>query len=66
LDPGAATVVLAAYAVGVGGLLLAATMAIAVGRDALIEWLGDNRTWLDRIAGVALVFAGIGQLIVAL
>jgi cytochrome c-type biogenesis protein len=62
---GQAVLVLAAYTLGFGLLVLAATVAIAVGREALVDWLAGRRRLLDRVAGAALVLAGIGQLIVA-
>jgi hypothetical protein len=49
----------------VGRLVLGATVAIAVGRDALLDWLAGRRSTLNRVAGAMLVLAGIGQLIVA-
>lgn len=60
--PGPALLVLGAYALGFGVLLLGATVAIAVGRDALIRWLGERRSVLDTAAGLALIVAGIAQL----
>ena len=62
--PGSALVVLGAYAAGFGVLMLAATVAIAVGRNAILERLLEHRALLERGAGVALVLAGIGQLVV--
>lgn len=59
--PGQALVVLGAYALGFGVLLLGATVAIAVGRDALVGWLGERRAMLDAAAGLALVLAGVAQ-----
>ncbi|MHB9286698.1 cytochrome c biogenesis protein CcdA [Halobacteriales archaeon Cl-PHB] len=64
--PAAALVVVGAYAVGFGLLMLGATVAIAVGRDALVQWLGNRQGVLNAAAGVVLVLAGIGQLYVAL
>lgn len=60
--PGDALVVLGAYAAGFGVLMLAATVAIAVGRNALLERLTQHRHRLEQAAGAALVLAGIGQL----
>jgi cytochrome c-type biogenesis protein len=65
VPPAHAVVVLGAYTAGFGVLVLGATVAIAVGRDALLEWLAGRRSTLNRVAGVALVLAGIGQLFVA-
>jgi cytochrome c-type biogenesis protein len=63
LSAGGAFLVLAAYTVGFAGLLLSATVAIAVGRDALFGRLANRQTLLHRTAGAALVLAGIGQLV---
>jgi cytochrome c-type biogenesis protein len=63
--PEHAVVVLAAYTSGFGLLVLGSTLAIAVGEDALVDWLADRRRLLDRIAGLALLFAGVGQLVIA-
>jgi cytochrome c-type biogenesis protein len=63
--PGHALVVLGAYTAGVGLLVLGATVTIAVGRDALLDRVAGRRALLNRIAGVALVVAGVGQLVVA-
>lgn len=59
-------VVLGTYAAGFGGLLVAATVAIAVGHDALLERFGRHRSAVNTAAGVALVAAGAWQLVVAL
>lgn len=63
--PEHALVVLAAYTTGFGLLVLGSTVAIAVGRDALVDWLADRRQLLDRAAGLALVLAGVGQLVIS-
>jgi cytochrome c-type biogenesis protein len=59
-------VVLGVYAAGFGGLLVAATVAIAVGHDALLERFGRHRGAINAAAGIALVAAGVWQLVVAL
>ncbi|UVE51651.1 cytochrome C biogenesis protein [Haloferax larsenii] len=64
--PGPALVVLGAYTVGFGGLLLGTTVAIAVGHRGLLDWLGRRHRYLDAVAGVVLVGAGIWQVVVAL
>ncbi|WP_396610662.1 hypothetical protein ACH9L7_10500 [Haloferax sp. S1W] len=64
--PGPALVVLSAYTVGFGGLLLGATVAIAVGHRGLLDWLGRRQRYLDAVAGVVLVGAGVWQVVVAL
>lgn len=61
---GDALVVLGAYATGFSVLMLGATVAIAVGRNALLKRVLDRRNLLERAAGVALVLAGIGQLVI--
>lgn len=57
-----AAVLLTAYTLGFGLLLLGATVAIAVGQQGLLDRLGDHRGLLDAAAGVALVLAGSYQL----
>ncbi|AUX10188.1 cytochrome c-type biogenesis protein [Halalkaliarchaeum desulfuricum] len=54
-----------AYAGSLGLLLTSATIAIAVGSGVGFERLGDRPALLQRIAGVVLVLAGLGQLYVA-
>lgn len=66
LPPVGALAVFGAYALGFGVLLLGATVAIAVGRDALLNRLAGHSRGINRAAGVVLVLAGIGQLWVAL
>jgi cytochrome c-type biogenesis protein len=61
---GSALLVLGAYAAGFSVLMLAATVAIAVGRNALLERLLDHRDLLESGAGAALVLGGLGQLAV--
>jgi len=62
--PGSALLVLGSYAAGFSSLMLAATVAIAVGRNALLERVLDHRDLLEKGAGVALVLAGIAQLVI--
>ncbi|AFK18230.1 cytochrome C biogenesis protein [Haloferax mediterranei ATCC 33500] len=64
--PAPALVVLGAYTAGFGVLLLGATVAIAVGHSGLLDWLGRRQRYLDAVAGVVLVSAGIWQVVVAL
>lgn len=64
LPPVSTVIVLGAYAVGFGGLLVGATVAIAVGRDALFDRLSRHRKAIDTASGVALVAAGGWQLLV--
>ena len=63
--PAGSLLVLGAYAAGLGALLLGATVTIAVGHAGVVGRLTRHRRLVDRAAGVALVLAGIGQLIVA-
>jgi cytochrome c-type biogenesis protein len=64
LPPAATVAVLGTYAAGFGALLVGATVAIAVGRDALLDRLSEHRGLVDTAAGVALVGAGVWQLAV--
>jgi cytochrome c-type biogenesis protein len=57
-----AAVVLAAYAAGFTVVMLSATVAIAVGRRALLDRFGSHAGTLTRVAGVVLVAAGVVQL----
>lgn len=55
-------IVLGSYAGSFGVLMVVATVATAVGHDALVERLSEQANTLTRIAGVVLVAAGLGQL----
>jgi cytochrome c-type biogenesis protein len=66
LPPAAAGTVLGAFVLGFGSVFLAATVAIGVGRDALLSRFGSRNETLVRAAGVLLVLAGLGQLAIAL
>lgn len=66
LSPTETAIVLGSYAGSFGVLMVVATVATAVGHDALTEKIATHTGTLTRIAGVVLVFAGIGQLYVAL
>lgn len=57
--------VFAAYAGAFALLMLAATVAVAVGQDALLGRLGGHAPALTRVAGVVLVLAGLVQLYIA-
>ena len=57
--------VLGAYALGLGGLLLGTTVAIAVGHGAAVERFTRHRRAVTRLAGIALVVAGVAQLVSA-
>lgn len=58
-------VVLGAYAGGFGALMMVATVAIAVGHDALVGRASNHVETLTRIAGGVLVAAGLGQVYLA-
>lgn len=64
LPPASTVIVLGAYAVGFDGLLVGATIVIAVGRDALFARLSRHREAIDTESGLALVAAGGWQLFV--
>lgn len=55
-------IVLGSYAGSFGLLMLATTVATAVGYDALTDRLATHAQTLTRLAGVVLVLAGFGQL----
>ena len=65
LGVGGTIVVFAAYAGTFGALMLAATIATAVGHDALLGRMTTHSGLLRRAAGVAIVLAGVAQLYVA-
>lgn len=58
--------VLGAYATSFGALMIAATIATAVGYDAVLGQVGSRAGVLTRVAAVVLVLAGIGQIYIAL
>ena len=62
----AAAAVVAAYAGGVAGPLLAVTVAVGLGFDLATGRAAAVGTRLERAAGVVLILAGAGQLVVAL
>ncbi|MCQ4332965.1 cytochrome C biogenesis protein [Natronomonas sp. F2-12] len=59
-------IVLGSYAGSFGALMAAATVATAVGHDALVGRVSEHVNTLTRIAGAVLVAAGVGQLYLAL
>ncbi|RQG90673.1 cytochrome c biogenesis CcdA family protein [Natrarchaeobius chitinivorans] len=63
--PGHVLVVITAYATGFGLLLVGATVAIAVGQRGLLDRIGHRRRLIHTAAGVVLVVAGVGQLLIA-
>jgi cytochrome c-type biogenesis protein len=60
--PTGAVAVLGAYALGMSVLMVGVTVAIALGRDALLGRIRANAGQLSRVAGVVLVVAGLVQL----
>lgn len=65
LSPVQTVIVLGAYAGAFALLMLAATVAIAVGRDALFDRFAGHTPLMTRIAGVILIGAGLVQLYLA-
>jgi len=57
--------VLGAYATSFGALMLAATIATAVGHDALLGRMASRAGLLTKAAGVVIVLAGLAQIYVA-
>jgi cytochrome c-type biogenesis protein len=66
LSPSGTALVLGSYAGSVGALMIATTVATAVGHDALARRIAGRVGTLTRLAGAVLVLAGIGQLYVVL
>ena len=66
LGAGGAVIVLGAYAGTFGLLMLAATVATAIGHDAVVGRMTAHSGLLTRAAGVVIVIAGLIQLYVAL
>jgi len=62
-SPSGTAVVLGSYAGGFGALMLVATVATAIGHDALVGRVSEHIETLTRIAGIVLIAAGIGQLV---
>lgn len=59
--PVAAVAVFAAYAGGMSTLMVAVTVAVALGRDALVRRVSANTGTITRVAGAVLVLAGVVQ-----
>jgi len=51
-------VVFVAYGVGMGLVLTAVTVALALARNQLVVWLRNSVRYIHRVAGVLLVAAG--------
>jgi len=65
LSAAGTALVLAAYAGAFAVLMLAATVAVAVGQEALLGRLAGHAPMLTRAAAVVLVLAGLVQLYLA-
>lgn len=65
MPAGATAAVLGTYAGTFGILMLAVTVATAVGHDVGGEKLAKHGDTITRLAGIVLIVAGIGQLYVA-
>ena len=65
MSAGAAAIVLGAYVGGFGVLMLAVTVATAVGYEIGAGRIAARSQLLNRLAGVVLILAGSGQLYVA-
>ncbi len=65
LSAGGTALVMGAYAGGFSLLMLAATVMTAVGRQALLDSAVTRAGTMTKVAGVALVLAGILQLGIA-
>lgn len=57
--------VLGSYATGFAVLMLSATVAIAIGQQALLDTISPRSKTLTRIAGVVIILAGFVQLYIA-
>jgi cytochrome c-type biogenesis protein len=60
--PTGAIAIFGAYAAGMSVLMIAVTVAAAVGRQALLRTLSANTRLISRLGGVVLVIAGIVQI----
>ena len=60
--PTGAVAMFGAYALGMSVLMIAVTIAAAVGRQTLLRTLSANTGLVSRLGGVVLVIAGIVQL----
>jgi cytochrome c-type biogenesis protein len=65
LTVGGTALVLVAYASGFAALMLASTVAVAIGQEAILDRFTGHAGTLTRVAGVVLVFAGLAQLYLA-
>jgi len=60
--PLSAVVTLGAYALGMSVLMIAVTVASALGRQQLLRAMSRNTGRIARVAGVLLVLAGVAQI----
>lgn len=60
--PLGAAVVLGSYAAGMATLMIAVTLASAVGRAGLLRTLSANTGRVSRVAGALLALAGVAQI----
>lgn len=60
--PTGAIAIFGAYAAGMSVLMIAVTIAAAIGRGALLRTLSANTALVSRLGGVVLVIAGLVQL----
>jgi len=60
--PVGALAVFAAYAGGMSVLMVGVTLAVALGRGALVRRVSSNTGLISRVAGAVLVVAGIVQI----
>lgn len=65
LSPAGTLLVLGAYTASFAALMLAVTIATAVGHDAFVSSMSSHTGTLMRVAAVVIVLAGIGQLYLA-
>lgn len=65
LSKSGTAVVLGSYAGSFGALMIVATVATAVGHDALVGRVSDRIQTLRRLAGGVLIAAGLGQIYLA-
>ena len=65
LSAAGTALVFGAYVAGFAVLMLSATVAIAIGQEALLDRFTPHSTALNRLAGVILVLAGFAQLYIA-
>lgn len=60
--PAATVVTLGAYAAGMAVLMIAVTVAVALGRDGLLRRLSGETGRITRVAGALLALAGAAQI----